>query len=162
MYFYLSTECLCFCQLLLSLGPEDGIAEEQQFDKQTHVCNQSLKSNSMSEPQPQNVVKMCFFREFCFCIMCLTLSEVSCRLGQIWNELLLYIHWEENLVWQQGRLSVQRSQSGDHKQQRGTGGCVCLMQLPEVLCFNHLSIYCLWIYLFYKGQEKWTEMFHLI
>lgn len=63
------------------------------------------------------------------------------------------------MVWQQGRLSVQRSQSGDHKQQRGTGGCVCLMQLPEVLCFDHLPIYCLLIYLFYKGQEKWTEMF---
>lgn len=25
--------------------------------------------------------------------------------------------------------------------------------------FDHLSIYCLLIYLFYKGQEKWTEMF---
>lgn len=33
------------------------------------------------------------------------------------------------------------------------------MQLPEVLCFDHLPIYCLLIYLFYKGQEKWTEMF---
>ena len=47
---------------------------------------------------------------------------------KVWLSLLLCLYWKETLGGEQTGLSGERSLSGGHRQQRGTGvfECVCV------------------------------------